>query len=135
MLEQIEKFTETGKSFVPKISVRKGGQIGFSHGAIKKFGLASKDFVVLYMSKDHSNVRAKIALRFTNNQEEEGAIKLVKRTGNYFVSGKSFFDRYGIDYKSVSGSYDTEWYPDEQAAVIKIAEKKESKNISQNPLD
>lgn len=117
MLEQFERFTKSGRSYAPKVSIRKRGQIGFNSGAVERFGLREKDFAVLYMSKD----KTQMAIRFTNDQAEQGAIKITKKSGNYFIPGKVFFDYYGIDYSvEYKKSYDADWHPAEQSAIITL---------------
>jgi len=118
MLEKFERFTQRAKSFQPKVSIRKRGQIALNSGAIQKFGLEKYNYVVLFMSKD----RQKIAIMFTNDRNEEGAIKLLKRQGNFSFSAKSFCDFYGIDC-SQTRSYDAEWIAKEHAIVIDISKK------------
>lgn len=118
MLEGFEKFTQHGRSFKPKISIRKRGQIGFNNGAIKRFGLNNYEFVVLYIDKE----RTKIAFNFTNSVEDDGAIKLVKKKNNYFMSGKSFLDYYNIPYGK-SQAYEVDWNPETMVAIIDIGAK------------
>ncbi len=115
MLEGFEKFTQQGRSFKPKISIRKRGQIGFNNGSINKFNLKEYDFVVLYMNK----IDNKIAFKFTSNGKEEGAIKLVKRKNNFFVSGKSFLDFYSIAYDETV-SMDAMWDDRAQIAIVQL---------------
>ena len=115
MLKDFEKFTKVGRSFRPKISIRKQGQIGFNNGAIEKFGLDRYTYATLYMSKD----RTKIAIAFTNDKNEEGAVKLLKRPGNYSVAAKSFFDYYSIDTTRTK-NYDAEWVEEEEAILVNI---------------
>jgi hypothetical protein len=124
MLENFDRFTEGGKSYVPKISIRKRGQIGFNNGAFKKFDLENRSYAILYMSKD----KRQIAIRFTNDPDEKGVVKLVKKAGNSFVSGKTFLDYHEIEYNNIKKrSFEAEWYPEEQAAVIDIAERETKK--------
>jgi hypothetical protein len=120
MLEGFEKFTKQGRSFKPKISIRKRGQIGFNNGSINKFNLDNFEFVVLYMSK----IENKIAFKFTNDSDEEGAVKLVKRKNNYFVSGKSFLDFYSIAYDETI-SMDAIWNEAAQVAIVQMESKDE----------
>ncbi|WP_321493820.1 hypothetical protein [uncultured Desulfobacter sp.] len=117
MLEGFEKFTQQGRSFKPKISIRKRGQIGFNNGSINKFKLDSFDFVILYMNKDEN----KIAFEFTNDSNKDGAIKLVKRKNNYFVSGKSFLDFYSVSYEETM-PMDATWNEEAQVAIAQIPE-------------
>ncbi len=118
MLEGFEKFTKQGRSFKPKISIRKRGQIGFNNGSINKFNLKDIEFVILYINKAEN----KIAFRFTNNANEDGATKLVKRKNNYFVSGKAFLDFYSIPYDETV-SMDATWDETTQVAVVKLEAK------------
>ena len=115
MLEDFEKFTKQGRSFNPKISIRKRGQIGFNNGAINRFRLEDYDFVVLYINKE----RNKIAFKFTSNPEDEGAVKIIKKKNNYFVSGKSFLDYYSIPYNETR-PHDVEWNDEQKVAIIDI---------------
>ena len=128
MLEGFEKFTKQGRSFRPKISIRKRGQIGFNNGSINKFNLKEKEFVILYINKSEN----KLAFRFTNNAEEEGSTKLVKRNNNYFVSGKSFLDFYSIPYDKTI-SMDATWDETNQIAIIQL-ESKDEKLDKENEL-
>lgn len=120
MLEGYEKFTQHGRSFKAKISIRKRGQIGFNNGAIKRFRIDEYDYVVLYYNKDTH----KMAFNFTNSEDDDGAIKIIKKKNNYFISGKSFFDYYEIPYGE-SHSFDVEWNQEELIAIIDIDYKQD----------
>ncbi|MBT6690397.1 hypothetical protein HN903_02660 [archaeon] len=117
VLENFERFTQQGRSFNPKISIRKRGQIGFNNGAIKRFKIDGFDYVVLFIDKE----RTQIAFQFTNNKDEEGARKLAKRKNNYFVSGKSFLDYYNLSYEE-SQVFSVEWMEEHGIAVINLQE-------------
>lgn len=101
-----EKFTKTGGSFAPVISLRKQGAIGLSQGALQHFKLTEGDwYVVLYFDKS-ANV---LGIKPTSDKTEEGAIKLVKRTAtspngktsiSSSVAAKSFFEYYQISTDS-----------------------------------
>jgi hypothetical protein len=93
-LPGFERFTRKGRSFKPKVSIRARGQMGFNNGAVLRFGLENYEYIILYYSKDNNQ----IAIEPTNDANEDGAIKLVKKTGNYFFSGKAFLDFYDIKY-------------------------------------
>lgn len=88
-----ERFTRTGKSYKPKISIRSNGQMGFNQGAIKKFELGNFQYVILFFD----NVNQRIGFKLTN-EEEEGICKLKVRKSNASVSAKAFLDYYSIDY-------------------------------------
>lgn len=115
ILEGFEKFTSPGGSFKPKISIRKRGQIGINSGTINRFKLENIDYVVMYISDD----RTKVAFKFTNDADDEGAIKIVKRKGNYYFSGVSFLDCYGISYDETS-TYDVECDDENKIGIIDI---------------
>ncbi|RJQ78953.1 MAG: hypothetical protein C4519_11430 [Desulfobacteraceae bacterium] len=114
-LEGFELFKEHGRSFNPKISIRKRGQIGFNNGAINRCNLDKYGYVKLYYNKDAKM----IAFKFTNDPKEEGAIKIQKRPSNYFFSGKSFLDYYSINY-SETETFDLDWDEDRKVAMIDI---------------
>ena len=101
ILEGFEKFTKKGRSFKPRVTIRARGQIGFNNGSVAKFNLDKFDYIVLYYSKEKNQ----IAMLLTSNKNEDGAIKLIKRPGNYFFPGKGFLDFYGLSYDK-SKSYD-----------------------------
>ena len=115
ILEGFEIFTEVGKSFRPKISIRKSGQVGFNTGAIERFGLEQYDNVVMLYNKESG----KIAFRFVDNDNEPGAMRFMKRKGNYFISARSFMEKYNISYKK-SISFDVEWLEDHKIAIINL---------------
>ena len=125
MLEGYEKFTQHGRSFKPKISIRKRGQIGFNNGAIKRFRIDQYDYVVLYYNKDTN----KMAFNFTNSENDDGAIKIIKKKNNYFISGKSFFDYYELPYGE-SQSFDVEWNQEDLLAIIDIGDNKDDQEGS-----
>ena len=123
MLEGFKKFTQHGRGFKPKISIRKRGQIGFNNGAIKRFQIDKYEYVVLYYNKDTN----KMAFNFTNSENDDGAIKIMKKKNNYFISGKSFFDYYDIPYGE-SQSFDVEWNQENLLAIIDIGDNQDDQN-------
>ena len=117
VLENFRRFTETGRSFKPKISIRTNGQIGFNAGAVKRFGIDKYEFVVAYFNENQK----KIAIEFTNDSETDGAIKIVKRSNNFFFSGKSFLEFHEIDYRKTI-AYEVEWMKEERIAIIDLGD-------------
>lgn len=89
-----ERFTAKGKSFVPKVSIWKRGQIGLSQGAVERFKLSEYKYVALFYDKDNQL----IGLKFTNNDKEEGVAKLSVKVNGAIFSAKAFLDYYNIDY-------------------------------------
>lgn len=86
------KFTETGKSYSPKVSISPRGLIGFSQGARKRFELEKYAACVLYFDADAKQV----AFEFTSDLEVEGAIKLRFRPIGADISAKSFLTYFNI---------------------------------------
>jgi|ERR1700726_550449 len=103
MAYDFEKFDCTGGSYAPKISVRSNGSLGFSQGALRRFGLWDGDwFVQLYFDRNQHVIgiepsstagAGKARLVKKNIQGKDG-----RQTVNAYVAAKSFFDYYGIDY-------------------------------------
>jgi hypothetical protein len=121
ILNGFEKFTKQGKSFNPKISIRMRGQIGFNAGAVNRFKLEEFGYVVMFYSKEQN----KIAFKFTKNIGEEGVIKIVPKKGNFYYSGKTFLDYYGIPYDKTR-PYDVEWDEENKVAIIDLGRKDKS---------
>jgi len=102
-----ERFTARGKSFIPKVSIWKRGQIGLSQGAVERFKLNEYKYVVLHYDKDNQL----IGLKFTNDEKEEGIAKLNVKANGAIFSAKAFLDFYDIDYqdtKQYNIKYDEE---------------------------
>ena len=90
-----ERFTKTGRTFVPKVSIWSRGQIGFSVGAVNRYKIDKYNYVVFLYDADSN----KIGFEFTNNEKEPGAARLNHRKTGITVGAKSFLDYYAIDYK------------------------------------
>ncbi len=79
-----------GKSGKPMVSIWKQGQISFNTAAMLIYKLKDYDLAVLFYDEDARS----IGIMLTNDEKEDGAIKLIKRkSGGFSVSGKSFFAR------------------------------------------
>lgn len=89
-----ERFTEVGRAFRPRASVRSNGQIGFNQGAVKRYGLEQWQYVVLFYDKD----TRRIGIRLTKDEKEEGVARLVCKGGNAAVSARSFLYYYNIPH-------------------------------------
>jgi hypothetical protein len=86
-----QRFTESGKGYRPKISLRPSGTIGVNDSALKKFGLIDFDFVALYYDPETKQ----IAIGGTN-REEPGSQRLNKGTRGASISAKRFLDFHDI---------------------------------------
>lgn len=112
-----ERFTQTGRSFAPKVSIWSRGQIGFNNGAVTRFGLEKFDYAVFMFDKDEQ----KIGLLFTTDKTESGAVKLNKRVAGISVGAKSFLDYCGIDY-STTKQYELSHDKENNLYVISLTE-------------
>ncbi len=110
-----EKFTQHGKSYTPKVSIWSRGQFGFSNGATNRFKLRNFDYVVFF----YDGETKRIGLKFTNEEETEGACKLSKRKTGIMVGAKSFLDFYNIIYEKTT-QYDLEFNEEEQLFILDL---------------
>ncbi len=88
-----EKFTERGRGYSPRMSVRKGGQIGLNRGAIHRFKLENCVGVILYYDKE----ARKIGIEKTTESDADGFMALKIRNNTGSIAGRSFCGYYGID--------------------------------------
>jgi len=90
-----ERFTKTGRAFVPKVSIWSRGQIGFSVGAVNRYKIDKYKYVVFLYDADNKRV----GFEFTNDEKAAGIARLNHRKTGITVGAKSFLDYYAIDYK------------------------------------
>ncbi len=109
-----EKFTQTGRSYKPKISIRSNGQIGLNQGAIERFKLNEYKYAILFFDGESDRIGIKLT-----NTEEEGICKLQVRKSNAAISGKAFLDYYSIDYSKTT-RYEAVWDEKEKMIVVTI---------------
>ena len=117
-----ERFTSSGKTFKPKVSIRRNGQIGFNNGARKRFELDNYKYVILFYDKENE----KIGIKLTNEGSENGIMILQKRPLNVAVSAKSFLEYYELPYLKTS-RYDPQWDENEKMIIVDL---KKSENLS-----
>lgn len=110
-----EKFTKTGQRFKPKVSIWSRGQIGISQGALERFKLHDYNYVILFYDRDNKI----IGFKFTNEESEDGAIKLSVRNTGGVISGRAFLEYYGIDY-SKTKQYDMIYDEGNELYVISL---------------
>lgn len=89
-----EKFVKRGRELAPKATIRKTGQISFNSAFIQKQNLNENKYAVLYYDKG----KKKIGLQFTNDENEEGKLKIQKGKNFMTVSARAFLDFYEIPY-------------------------------------
>jgi len=108
-----ERFTDVGRVFRPRASIRSNGQIGFNHGSVKRFELQKSAYVVLFYDKENK----KVGIRLTNDKTEPGASTLITRNGNGTVSARSFLEYYQLLPKDTM-QHDIEWDEENKMLVI-----------------
>jgi hypothetical protein len=126
-LNEFERFTKVGGSFAAKMTIRKGGHLGWSQGAAKKFGVDGEGYyAVFYYHKG----KQLMGIKITRNPEEEGAVKIQwrKQAGGAVIqcSIRSFLDYYEIDY-SETRSYVPELDEPTGLILLRLDNPKESK--------
>ncbi len=102
---KFQPYTHEMTRVIDKITLTTSKQIGFPQAFAKKHALLDYEGVLLYWN-DEQKV---IAVRFTNDMDEKGVMKLVKsdRYGAY-VSVSTFLATYSIDPKKYQRRYDYE---------------------------
>jgi hypothetical protein len=79
----------------PMASIWSRGQFGLNLGAVESFDLNKFKYVVLYYDADTNRV----GLEFTNNENADGAIKLlVRENSGISFSAVSFLNKFGIEF-------------------------------------
>jgi hypothetical protein len=79
----------------PTASIWSRGQIGLNYGATESFKLNEFKYVVLYYDADTN----RMGLEFTNDENAEGAIKLViRKNSGISFSAVSFLNKFGVTY-------------------------------------
>ena len=120
-----QRFTESGKGYRPKISLRPSGTIGINDSALKKFGLAEFDFIALYFDPESKRIAVGGA-----RESEAGSQRLNKGNRGAAISAKRFLDFHDIRVSRVTHF---ECHLDiEQNLVIldKEIEREDSKKIN-----
>lgn len=123
----LEKFTRVGGSFAPFVSLRRGGSIGLSQGALQRYNLTDGDwYMVLYFDK----AARIIGIQPTRNPGDDGAIKLIKRSSvatdgkessSSSISARAFFNYYDIPMNE-SNSYKTTWDDEKKMILVNLGE-------------
>lgn len=98
-----EKFTQSARSFAPKVSLSATGVINFNHGAFKKLALHEFTICILYYDRDAHQ----IGIEFSQDDKAEGALKLRKRLTGADLGARKFLDFFNIR-PSVLTIYDLE---------------------------
>jgi hypothetical protein len=92
-----QRFTESGKGYRPKISLRPSGTIGINDSALKKFGLIEYDFIALYFDPESKRIAIGGA-----QEQEAGSQRLNKGNRGASISAKRFLDFHDISVSRVT---------------------------------
>jgi len=92
-----QRFTESGKGFRPKISIRPTGTIGINDSALKKLGLCEYDFIALYFDSETRQIAIGGAM-----EDEPGSQRLNKGNRGASISAKRFLDFHDISFNRVT---------------------------------
>ena len=112
-MDGFKKYISRGRAGVPKVSIRKNGQIAFNAGAVQKYDLNVYDFVMLYIS----DKKDRVAVQFTNNEKDIGIIKIQKRPGSFAFSARNFLQIYEICWDETV-NFDFIWNESGKAAFF-----------------
>ena len=93
-----EKFTETGKSFVARVSISPRGMLNFTDGARRRFRMDDYSHCVLYYDKDTQ----RIGMEMVKGDSAEGSVKLRIRKTGADIGIKSFIDFFAIAPKKTT---------------------------------
>ena len=118
-MDGFKKYIHKGRSYTPKVTVRKNGVLAFNSGAVHKYDLDLFKFAILYISDD----RNRVAVKFTNSEKESGILQIQSRPGNFQISARTFFGLNDIDW-SENRNYEFKWNPADKTAIFRVKETK-----------
>jgi len=124
-----ERFTESGKGYRPRISIRPSGTIGINDSALKRFGLKSLKYVALYFDAETKRIAIGGA-----QEDEPGAQRLNLAGKGASISAKRFLDYHDLGVKTTT---QYECHLDEGQKLIildKEIKRKERKTNPVNPI-
>lgn len=114
-----ELFTKLRRTFLPRISLRKNGQIGINEPAAQKYYLKEECYAQLYYDK---NIKT-IGIKNFYGQKAEGSVKIRRRKSGADISAKAFCKYYNIDTSKAK----TFWpVYDSEINMIILKEKEQS---------
>lgn len=108
----LERFTGIGRSYQPKVSIRRTGQIGFSVGAIQQFNLKDYSYAVLFYDSTHMVIGIK-----PTKEPEKDAYSLRVRDVGADVTAKAFLDYFQIPHTETK-QYKAMWSDKYQMVLV-----------------
>ena len=118
-MDGFKKYIHKGRSYTPKVTIRKNGVLAFNSGAVHKYDLDVYKYAILYISDDKN----RIAVKFTNSEKDSGILQIQTRPGNFQISARTFFGLYDIDW-SENHNYDFIWNISDKTAIFRVKETK-----------
>jgi len=118
-VDGFKKYIHKGRSYTPKVTVRKNGVLAFNSGAVNKYDLDVFKYAILYISDD----RNRVAVKFTNSEKESGILQIQTRPGNFQISARTFFGLYDIDW-SQNRNFDFLWNTTDKTAIFRVKDLK-----------
>lgn len=113
-MEGFKKYIHKGRSYTPKVGIRKNGQIQFNSGAVQKYSLDVYKYAMLFISNDNKRV----AIRFTNNEKESGLFPIQKRAGSFCFSARTFLGLYEIN-RDETENFNFLWIERDKTAIFR----------------
>lgn len=117
----IEFFTQTGRGFAPKASIRKQGHIGLNQGAIIRYAVGDWTHAILGYDQD----TRMIAIKLTSDPNADGATRIAVRQKNGAIAAKAFLDYFAIPYKGKAKQFDLEKDSQTGCLVFFLEKKKD----------
>lgn len=118
-IDGFKKYIHRGRSYTPKVTIRRNGVLAFNSGAVHKYDLDVFKYAILYISDD----RNRVAVKFTNSEKESGILQIQSRPGNFQISARTFFGLYDIDW-SENYNYDFIWNDTDKTAIFRVKDSK-----------
>jgi len=87
-----ELFKFEGRTAIPKLSIRKGGQIGLNAAAVRKFNLNKYKYVLLFINREEG----KIGIAPTNDENLDGKRSLKIVQGGASIPARKFVEYYEL---------------------------------------
>jgi hypothetical protein len=104
----------------PKIRIWVGGTFNFNSSFVDRYGIKSYDYAVLLYNESTEQ----IAIKFTHNGDELGALKVTAKNQPYAnINLKSFFNLYGLQDRNL----DLRFRYEEEADVFIVTPIKKKK--------
>ena len=97
-----DTFPGRQQSYVARASLRTGGTIGCSDGAVSLYNMKNYDGAVLHTDKD----RTVIGIELVNGRSDAKVMKLVHRKGDTYISAKPWIQWSRIPMASETQRYE-----------------------------